>query len=77
MNTTLKLGFDNEVNKESRVHYISNQNLHMLKMNYDNKVTDYNDLTVIFDYLGCEPEKFGYTKYNEPSDDAKDFISDL
>lgn len=62
MNTTLRLGFDNEINTESSMHYISNQYLDMLKTNYDNKATDYNDLAVIFDYLGCEPEKFGYGK---------------
>lgn len=77
MNITLKLGFDNEVNTASRSHYISNQNLDMLKTNYDNKLMGYNDLAVIFDYLGCEPEKFGYVRYNEQSDEAKNFISDL
>lgn len=77
MNITLRLGFDNEVNTESKVHYISNQYLDMLRTNYENKLTDYNDLAVIFDYLGCEPERFGYTRYNEQSEEARDFISDL
>ena len=77
LNITLRLGFDNEVNIESGVHYISNQYLDMLKTNYDNKDTNYNDLAVIFDYLGCEPEKFGYSRYNGLSDEAKEFINDL
>jgi len=74
INTTLRLGFDNEVNSESKIRYISNQYLDMIRTNYSNKQIDYNDVSVIFDYLGCDPEKFGYTEYSEQSEEAKDFM---
>jgi len=75
--TTLMLGFDNTVNIASRAHYISNQYLDMIKTNYDNKLISFDDLIRIFNYLGVEPERFGYEKYNKLSADAEKFMDNL
>lgn len=76
-NLTKNLGYDNKLNKASKERYLLQKDLQMLKSNYDNGYTDYDDLVVIFGYLGCEPESFGYEQYEDSNKDADDFINNL
>ncbi|KZL94014.1 hypothetical protein [Clostridium magnum] len=76
-NLTKNLGYDNKLNKPSKLRSLMQKDLQLLKSNYDNRYTDYDDLVVIFGYLGCEPETFWYEPYEESNKDADDFISNL
>lgn len=75
---TVKLGYSNEVNTQSKAHNISIKYLEIIKNNFENGNTDFDELVRIFDYLGCTPEEYGYQKYtDELSDKAKAFIDNL
>ena len=76
-NITKNLGYTNELNLPSRDTHLLQNDLEILKENYDNKNTTYDDLVRIFSYLGCKPEKFGYEDAIEITDDAKDFMKSL
>lgn len=74
---TKNLGYTNELNVPSKDTYLFQKDLEILKENYDNGYTSYDDLVRIFSYLGCEPEKFGYEDSIEITNDAKKFMKDL
>ena len=74
---TKNLGYTDELNVPSKDTYLFQKDLEILKENYDNGDTTYDDLVRIFSYLGCEPEKFGYDDSIEITDDAKDFVKGL
>ncbi|OAA85089.1 ImmA/IrrE family metallo-endopeptidase [Clostridium coskatii] len=74
---TKNLGYDNKLNTPSKVKSLSAKDLQLIKSNYDNGYIDYNDLVVIFGYLGCQPEDFGYEQYEENDKNANDFINNL
>ncbi|HCR40061.1 MAG TPA: hypothetical protein DIW41_04100 [Lachnospiraceae bacterium] len=57
---TKKLGRSNDLNTPSKDSYILQKNLEVLKANYENGNTTFDDLVRIFGYLGSTPEKFGY-----------------
>ena len=76
-NITKNLGYTNELNVPSKDTYLLQNDLEVLKENYDNGDTTYDDLVRILSYLGCEPEKFGYEDSIEVTDDAKDFMKKL
>ncbi|MBU3161783.1 ImmA/IrrE family metallo-endopeptidase [Clostridium frigoris] len=76
-NITKNLGYTNELNVPSKDTYLLQNDLEILKENYDNGNTTYDDLVRIFSYLGCRPEKFGYEDSIEVTDDAKDFMKGL
>ncbi|ADL50537.1 protein of unknown function DUF955 [Clostridium cellulovorans 743B] len=74
---TKSLGYTNKLNTPSKATYLFQNDLEILKENYDNGYTSYDDLVRIFSYLGCEPEKFGYEDGIDITDDAKDFMKSL
>lgn len=74
---TKNLGYTNELNVPSKDTYLYQKDLEILKENYDNGFTSYDDLVRIFSYLGCKPEKFGYEDDIEITDDAKEFMKGL
>lgn len=74
---TKNLGYINELNVPSKATCLFQEDLELLKENYDNGHTSYDDLVRIFSYLGCEPEKFGYEDSIEITDEAKDFMKGL
>ncbi|WP_304519732.1 ImmA/IrrE family metallo-endopeptidase [Clostridium estertheticum] len=76
-NITKNLGYTNELNLPSMDTHLLQNDLEILKENYDNKNTTYDDLVRIFSYLGCKPEKFGYEDGIEITDDAKAFMKSL
>ena len=75
--TTKKLGLENELNTPSKDNFMMYKNFDIIKTNFENGHTTYDDLVRIFGYLGCTPEKFGYDNKIELSDDAKHFIKSL
>ena len=74
---TKHLGYSNELNIPSQATLILQRDLEIIRKNFDNGDTTYDDLVRIFGYLGCNPEKFGYEEEIELTDDAKDFIKSL
>lgn len=74
---TKKLGRSNELNTPSKDTYILQKNLEVIKSNFENEYTTYDDLVRIFGYLGCPPEKFGYEESIVLSEGAKDFMKSL
>ncbi|WP_461207606.1 ImmA/IrrE family metallo-endopeptidase [Clostridium sp. DL1XJH146] len=74
---TKKLGRSNDLNIPSKDVYILQKNLEVLKSNFEEGNTTYDDLVRIFGYLGCTPEKFGYEEDSELSEEAKEFMKSL
>ncbi|MCT4592948.1 MAG: ImmA/IrrE family metallo-endopeptidase [Anaeromicrobium sp.] len=74
---TKNLGYKNDLNIPSQATLILQRDLEVLKANFDNGDTTYDDLVRIFGYLGCEPEKFGYESHKELTDAAKNFMDSL
>ena len=74
---TKKLGRSNDLNTPSKDSYILQKNLEVLKANYENGNTTFDDLVRIFGYLGSTPEKFGYDDSTELTQEAKDFMKSL
>ena len=74
---TKQLGYSNSLNTPSKETYLLQKDLRVLKDNYDNGLTSYDDLYRIFSYLGCTPEKFGYEEDLSISDEAVDFMNSL
>ena len=74
---TKNLGYTNELNIPSRSTYLGQNDLQNIRVNYKNGDIDYDDLVRIFSYLGCEPEKFGYYRKKDISDDALEFMKAL
>ncbi|MFQ9247079.1 MAG: ImmA/IrrE family metallo-endopeptidase [Clostridium paraputrificum] len=74
---TKQLGYSNDLNTPSKDTYLLQKDLRILKDNYDNGATSYDDLYRIFSYLGCRPEKFGYEEDLSISDEAVDFMNSL
>lgn len=74
---TKNLGYTNELNIPSRSTYLGQNDLQNIRVNYKNGDIDYDDLVRIFSYLGCEPEKFGYYRKQDISDDALEFMKAL
>ncbi|MBW9145272.1 hypothetical protein KTC92_14915 [Clostridium sp. CM027] len=52
-NITKNLGYTNELNVPSKDTYLLPNGLEVLKENYENGDTSYDDLVRIFSYLGC------------------------
>lgn len=74
---TKNLGYTNELNVASYATHLLQKDLELIKKNYDNNHTSYDDLVRIFGYLGCSPEDFGYDDDIELKQDAKDFMQSL
>lgn len=74
---TKKLGRSNDLNIPSKDTYVLQKNLEVLKSNFENGYTSYDDLIRIFGYLGCAPEKFGYEDNTELSEGAKNFMKSI
>jgi len=74
---TQSLGYTNELNQPSKDTYLLPKDLEIIKENYENGHTSYDDLVRIFSYLGCEPEKFGYENKVAISKEADDFMKSL
>lgn len=74
---TKNLGYTNELNIPSKEMYITQKDLENIKVNYENGNNTYDDLVRIFNYLGCEPEKFGYDDNIEMTDEALEFMKSL
>lgn len=74
---TKNLGYSNDLNTPSQDTLILQKDLEIIRKNYDNGDTTYDDLVRIFGYLGCDPEKFGYEEDSELTEAAKDFIKNL
>lgn len=74
---TKKLGYTNELNIPSKEMYLIPKDLERIKVNYENGDITYDDLVVIFGYLGCKPERFGYEDNIEITDEALEFMKSL
>jgi Zn-dependent peptidase ImmA (M78 family) len=74
---TKKLGYTNSINLPSKDTFILQRDLEVIKSNYDKGYTSYDDLIRIFGYLGCEPEKYGYSKDSVLTEEAIDLIKSL
>lgn len=74
---TKNLGYTNELNIPSKSTYLGQNDLQNIRINYRNGDIDYDDLVRIFSYLGCEPDKFGYYRKQDISDDALEFMKAL
>lgn len=74
---TKRLGRDNNLNTPTKDNYMLQKNLEVIKSNFENGETSYDDLIRIFGYLGCTPEKFGYEDKVELTEEAKDFVKNL
>lgn len=74
---TKRLGRNNNLNTPSRDTYMLQKNLEVIKSNFENGDTSFDDLIRIFGYLGSTPEKFGYEEKVELSEEAKDFMKRL
>ena len=74
---TKKFGRSNELNTPSKVSYIRQKNLEVLKSNFEKGYTSFDDLVRIFGYLGSTPEQFGYEENTDLSQDAKEFMKSL
>lgn len=74
---TKRLGRSNDLNTPSKDSYLLQNNLEVLKNNFENENTSYDDLVRIFGYIGATPEKFGYEDTIELTEEAKDFMKSL
>ena len=74
---TKTLGYDNKLNIPSKDAYLLQKDMEIIKENFDEGYTSYDDLVRIFGYLGCQPEKFGYENKIDLTDAAKDFMKGL
>lgn len=74
---TKNLGYSNDLNIPSKEMYLNPKDLEDIKVNYEKGQTSYDDLVRIFNYLGCEPVRFGYEDSIELTDEAVEFMKSL
>ncbi|ODA43032.1 ImmA/IrrE family metallo-endopeptidase [Desulfosporosinus sp. BG] len=75
---TKRLGYSNDLNEPSKTKvYLPRVILTMIEENYKSSLTSYDDLTVLFNYAGSDPEDFGYEENEELTDVAKELEAKL